>query len=153
MVTLSDVDRTIGMYPVRDGLARALFLLRSRDEIPSDHHDSAAERRLLVDQLGDLDWEVPRLLTELDLADDLYLDSISQVVMDTWSRGRVTLVGDAGYSPGAAVGSGTSLAAIGGYSWPPSWPKPEENRRRESAATSAPWLAPSTSPEKSDRPS
>ena len=115
MVTFSDVDRTIGMYPVRDGLARALFLLRSRDEIPFDHHDSAAERRLLVDQFGDLDWEVPRLLTELDLADDLYLDSISQVVMDTWSRGRVTLVGDAGYSPGAAVGGGTSLAAIGGY--------------------------------------
>jgi 2-polyprenyl-6-methoxyphenol hydroxylase-like FAD-dependent oxidoreductase len=64
---------------------------------------------------GDLGWEVPRLLAELDRAEDLYLDSISQVVMDTWTSGRVALVGDAGYSPGAAVGGGTSLAIIGAY--------------------------------------
>jgi hypothetical protein len=30
---------------------------------------------------GDLEWEVPRLLGQLDQADDLYLDSITQVVM------------------------------------------------------------------------
>ena len=35
--------------------------------------------------------------------------------MDRWSDGRVTLVGDAGYSPGPAVGGGTSLAVIGAY--------------------------------------
>jgi 2-polyprenyl-6-methoxyphenol hydroxylase-like FAD-dependent oxidoreductase len=36
-------------------------------------------------------------------------------VMDTWTRGRVTLVGDAGYSPGPAVGGGSSLAVVGAY--------------------------------------
>ena len=35
--------------------------------------------------------------------------------MDTWSRGRVTLVGDAGYCPGPAVGGSTSLAVVGAY--------------------------------------
>lgn len=35
--------------------------------------------------------------------------------MDTWSRGRVTLVGDAGYSPGPVVGGSTTLAVIGAY--------------------------------------
>jgi 2-polyprenyl-6-methoxyphenol hydroxylase-like FAD-dependent oxidoreductase len=35
--------------------------------------------------------------------------------MDTWSRGRVTLVGDAGYCPGPAVGGSTSLAVLGAY--------------------------------------
>jgi 2-polyprenyl-6-methoxyphenol hydroxylase-like FAD-dependent oxidoreductase len=58
---------------------------------------------------------VPRLLEELDNADDFYLDSISQVRMDTWTKGRVTLVGDAAYSPGPAVGGGTSLAVLGAY--------------------------------------
>jgi 2-polyprenyl-6-methoxyphenol hydroxylase-like FAD-dependent oxidoreductase len=115
MVTFTDVDRTVGMYPVPDGNARVLFLLRIRDEIPLDHHDSAGQRRLLHDKFGDLDWEVPRLLAGMDQADDLYVDSISQILMDSWSRGRVTLVGDAGYSPGAAVGGGTSLAVLGGY--------------------------------------
>jgi 2-polyprenyl-6-methoxyphenol hydroxylase-like FAD-dependent oxidoreductase len=51
----------------------------------------------------------------LENADDLYLDSISTIVMETWTRGRVTLVGDAGYSPGPAVGGGTSLAVVGAY--------------------------------------
>jgi 2-polyprenyl-6-methoxyphenol hydroxylase-like FAD-dependent oxidoreductase len=63
----------------------------------------------------DMNWEVPRLLAELENADDIYLDSISTVVMDGWNRGRVTLVGDAGYSPGPAVGGGTSLAVVGAY--------------------------------------
>ncbi|WP_443058245.1 hypothetical protein [Streptomyces sp. NBC_00820] len=35
--------------------------------------------------------------------------------MDTWSRGRVTLVGDAGYCPGPAVGGSTILAIVGAY--------------------------------------
>ncbi|WP_428834546.1 hypothetical protein [Nonomuraea maheshkhaliensis] len=35
--------------------------------------------------------------------------------MDTWSRGRVTLVGDAGYCPGPAVGGSTGLAVVGAY--------------------------------------
>ena len=60
-------------------------------------------------------WEVPRLLDEFEHADDLYLDSISQVWMDTWTRGRIALVGDAGYSPGPAVGGGLSLAVLGAY--------------------------------------
>ncbi len=35
--------------------------------------------------------------------------------MDTWTMGRVSLVGDAGYSPGPAVGGGTSIAMVGAY--------------------------------------
>lgn len=58
---------------------------------------------------------VPRLLRAADDAEDFYLDSNSQIRMETWTRGRVTLVGDAGYSPGPAVGGGTSLAAVGAY--------------------------------------
>ena len=46
---------------------------------------------------------------------DFYFDSISQIVMDSWVKGRVTLVGDAGYSPGPAVGGGTSIAMVGAY--------------------------------------
>lgn len=35
--------------------------------------------------------------------------------MDGWSRGRVSLVDDAGYCPGPAVGGSTSLAVVGAY--------------------------------------
>lgn len=105
--------RTAALYPVADGRdLRVVFLRRTPHMHDYDRHDLPAQRRLLHALYGDLDWEVPRLLTELDRAEDLYLDSISQVVMDSWTRGRVALVGDAGYSPGAAVGGGTSLAGL-----------------------------------------
>ena len=116
MLGFADVGRTAAIYPVHEtDQARALLLWRTRTPHDYDRHDLAAQRRLIHYLYGDMDWEMPRLLTGLDKADDLYLDSISTIVMDTWTRGRVTLVGDAGYSPGAAVGGGTSLAVVGAY--------------------------------------
>jgi 2-polyprenyl-6-methoxyphenol hydroxylase-like FAD-dependent oxidoreductase len=35
--------------------------------------------------------------------------------MESWTKGRIALVGDAGYSPGPAVGGGTSIAMVGSY--------------------------------------
>ena len=73
------------------------------------------QKQLLHRVYGRDGWQVPRLLAEIDAAEDFYFDSISQVVMDSWVKDRVALVGDAGYSPGPAVGGGTSIAMIGSY--------------------------------------
>ena len=116
MLGCGDVGRTAAIYPVREtGQARVIFLWRTPTLHDYDRHDVAAQRRLIRNLYGDMGWEVPRLLAELENADDLYLDSISTIVMDTWTRGRISLVGDAGYSPGPAVGGGTSLAVVGAY--------------------------------------
>jgi 2-polyprenyl-6-methoxyphenol hydroxylase-like FAD-dependent oxidoreductase len=104
------------VYPVRQtGAARAGFLFRRDEELSYDHRDIEAQKQLVREEYADDGWEVPRLLSELDNAEDFYFDSISQIVMDTWSRGRVTLVGDAGYSPGPAVGGGSSVAMVAAY--------------------------------------
>jgi 2-polyprenyl-6-methoxyphenol hydroxylase-like FAD-dependent oxidoreductase len=116
MLGYGDVDRTAAIYPVHGtDEARVLFLWRTPTQHDYDRHSVMAQRRLISALFGDMGWEVPRMLAELENADDLYLDSISTIVMDTWTRGRVTLVGDAGYSPGPAVGGGTSLAVVGAY--------------------------------------
>jgi 2-polyprenyl-6-methoxyphenol hydroxylase-like FAD-dependent oxidoreductase len=116
MVGFSAVGRTAAMYPVRDtSEARVVMLWRTPQPHDYDRHDLEAQRRLVRSMYGDLGWELPRLLAELATADDLYLDSISQILMDSWTRGRVALVGDAGYCPAPAVGGGTSLAVIGAY--------------------------------------
>ena len=52
---------------------------------------------------------------KLDRTPAFYFDSITQLRLDSWSRRRVTLVGDAGYCPGPAVGGSTSLAVLGAY--------------------------------------
>lgn len=115
-VLYNAVDRIAAMYPVRrTGEARAVFLFRRSGEPDFDHRDIGAQRRLLRAEYGSEGWEIPRLLDEMDRAEDFYLDSIGQIRLDSWSRGRVALVGDAGYAPGPAVGGGTTLAVVGAY--------------------------------------
>jgi 2-polyprenyl-6-methoxyphenol hydroxylase-like FAD-dependent oxidoreductase len=116
MVTYPRPGKLVGMYPVRQsGAARALFLFRQAEELSYDHRDVEQQKRLLRQAFAEDAWEVPRMLAELDASPDFYFDSISQIRMDTWSRGRVTLVGDAGYCPAPAVGGGTAVAVLGAY--------------------------------------
>jgi 2-polyprenyl-6-methoxyphenol hydroxylase-like FAD-dependent oxidoreductase len=105
------------VYPTAvAGRSRALFLARTATEIPYDRRDPAVPKQILKDLVGAaLGPRAGEVLAHADAAGDFYFDDISQIRMDSWSRGPVTLVGDAGYGPGAAVGGGTSLAAAGAY--------------------------------------
>ena len=108
--------RLAAIYPVHGTTtARGGFLFRRSTEYGVDHRDIEGQKQLLHNIYGRDGWQVPRLLAEMDAATDFYFDSISQIVMDSWVKGRVTLVGDAGYSPGPAVGGGTSIAMVGAY--------------------------------------
>ena len=117
MVVWNAPGRLAAIYPVHgddDGQGR-LPVPPQRGVRRSITATSTGRSRLLHHIYGADGWQVPRLLAEMDAADDFYFDSISQIVMDSWTRGRVTLVGDAGYSPGPAVGGGTSIAMVGAY--------------------------------------
>jgi 2-polyprenyl-6-methoxyphenol hydroxylase-like FAD-dependent oxidoreductase len=83
--------------------------------IAYDRRDTAAQRALVARHFGDVGWEVPRLLRAMDAASDFFFDSMGQVHLERWSRGRVALVGDAGYCPTPLTGLGTSLALVGAY--------------------------------------
>lgn len=72
----------------------------------------ALVRKLMSDKMV---WEIPRLLDEMDNAKDFYFDSASQIKMPTWSKGRVSLVGDAAAGPTAFTGQGTSAAMVMSY--------------------------------------
>src|SRR4030081_3271381 len=84
--------------------ARAVFLLRTPQPLEYHHRDVARQKQLLKEHFADMGWEIPQLLAQLDDTPAFYFDSVTQLRLDTWSRGRVTLVGDAGYCPGPAVG-------------------------------------------------
>jgi 2-polyprenyl-6-methoxyphenol hydroxylase-like FAD-dependent oxidoreductase len=58
-------------------------------------------------------WEAPRLLDKMAQASDFHFGSTCQVELDCWSRGRIALVGDAGYCAAPTSGMGTSQALIG----------------------------------------
>jgi len=94
------------------GKADAVFMFRS-PELAYDYQDPDQQKKLLIDAYAGEGWQVPALLAAVRAADDLYFDSVNQVHMPTWSRGRVTLVGDAGYCASPLAGMGTTLAMVG----------------------------------------
>ncbi|KAE9993721.1 hypothetical protein EG327_003731 [Venturia inaequalis] len=51
----------------------------------------------------------------MDSDDDFTMQEIAQVKMDTWSKGRVALLGDAAFCPSPISGMGTTLAIVGAY--------------------------------------
>jgi 2-polyprenyl-6-methoxyphenol hydroxylase-like FAD-dependent oxidoreductase len=75
----------------------------------------AAQQELLDGRFAGAGWEVPRLLDAMWSATDFYFDSVGQVRLEDWSRGRVVLLGDAGYCPSPLTGMGTSLSLVGAY--------------------------------------
>jgi 2-polyprenyl-6-methoxyphenol hydroxylase-like FAD-dependent oxidoreductase len=95
--------------------ARAVFLFRSKEELPYEHRDLLRQKELLRKAFAGMHPQVDRWLEEIDRTPAFYFDAISQLSLDRWSRRRVTLVGDAGYCPGPAVGGSTSLAVLGAY--------------------------------------
>ncbi|MGI4764444.1 MAG: FAD-dependent monooxygenase [Janthinobacterium lividum] len=82
-------------------------------EIAYDHRDKAQQKRLVRERFEGLGWRTPELLAELDAEGDFYFDRICQIRMPAWSKGRVALVGDAGYCPSPFAGMGGSMAIVG----------------------------------------
>lgn len=108
--------RMAGFYGAQHlGDARAGFFLRAERPFDIHHRDTERQKDLLRERFAGMHPQVDGWLAELDGAPTFYFDSITQLRLDTWSKGRVTLVGDAGYCPGPAVGGSTSLAVLGAY--------------------------------------
>jgi 2-polyprenyl-6-methoxyphenol hydroxylase-like FAD-dependent oxidoreductase len=89
------------------------FGFRTDGEIDYDYRDRAQQRRLIHERFDKLGWKVPAMLAAASGDDDFYFDRINQIRMQSWSRGRVTLVGDAGYCVSPLAGFGGSMAIIG----------------------------------------
>lgn len=116
MVGHVGVGRFAGIYTA-DHLddARVVFLFRHKDELDYDYRDVLRQKELLRGAFAGMHDQVDDWLEEIERTATFYFDSITQLRTDRWSRRRVTLVGDAGYCPGPAVGGSTSLAVLGAY--------------------------------------
>jgi 2-polyprenyl-6-methoxyphenol hydroxylase-like FAD-dependent oxidoreductase len=104
-----------GIYSARDNTELRVNLGFESGPLDYDRRDVDAQRGLLQERLGGVGWETPRLLAAMWRATDFYFDAMAQIRMDSWSTGRVTLLGDAGYCPSPLSGQGTSLALVGAY--------------------------------------
>lgn len=106
--------RSATLYAVRDQPVTALFSFAGPTPTLG-HRDTEGQLGLVEHVFGGIGWRVPDLLVRMRRAEDFYFDTVSQIRMPSWTRGRVGLVGDAAFAPSFRSGQGTSIAAVGAY--------------------------------------
>jgi 2-polyprenyl-6-methoxyphenol hydroxylase-like FAD-dependent oxidoreductase len=104
-----------GVYSVRNNTeARAMVGFMETD-LRIDYRDTEAQFAEVERRMAGDGWVRPQLLEYMRTAPDFYFDEMAQIKMDRWSKGRVALVGDAGYCCSPLSGQGTSVALLGAY--------------------------------------
>jgi 2-polyprenyl-6-methoxyphenol hydroxylase-like FAD-dependent oxidoreductase len=93
--------------------ADIILVFSSEPEIPYDYRDEEQKRNILMSRFSGVGWRTQELLKEVKRSENLYFDKLSQIKTPSWTKGRVALVGDAGYCASPAAGMGGSLAIDG----------------------------------------
>jgi 2-polyprenyl-6-methoxyphenol hydroxylase-like FAD-dependent oxidoreductase len=110
-----DAGRTAALQGIDpDKPARASLFL-SDPRVVFDYRDTDGNKRLFGQRYAGMGWEVPHILDGLAAAPEVYFDSIAQVHLDSYARGRVCLTGDAAWCASPRSGMGTTLALVGSY--------------------------------------
>lgn len=117
-VMYTEVGQQVGRFAMCGDRTMFLFIFADQ-ELDRTVGDIQAQRALLRMRFGKSGWECPQILDALDAANELYFDRVSQVRMSaqagSWTRGRVTLVGDAAFCVSLLAGQGSALAMVAAY--------------------------------------
>jgi 2-polyprenyl-6-methoxyphenol hydroxylase-like FAD-dependent oxidoreductase len=107
--------RMLGRFALHGDRTLFLFVFAADPSSASVTLDLPAQKAALRAQFGAAGWECRRVLNELDRAEDVYFDRVSQIRMDQWSRGRVAVIGDAAFCVSLMAGQGSALAMLAAY--------------------------------------
>jgi len=113
----TEIGQQVGRFTMRDN--RTLFLFTFADDHPEIPDSIENQKQDLHKRFGNSGWECPHILHSIDGSRDFYFDRVSQIRMPQneglWTRGRVSLVGDAASCVSLLAGQGTALAMIAAY--------------------------------------
>jgi 2-polyprenyl-6-methoxyphenol hydroxylase-like FAD-dependent oxidoreductase len=107
--------KQVAIYSNKENQTTTFFIFTSPQKLSVDHHDTEQQKQILIANFENAGWKCPQLLSAIDTTTDFYFDSVSQVKMDAWFKGRIALVGDACYCPSLLSGKGSTLAMVGAY--------------------------------------
>ena len=108
-------NKQVAVYTINKGKTASFFIFTSSEKINYDHNDIEKQKQILKNEFMNAGWKCSDLLAKIDSTTDFYFDSISQIKMEKWSKGRVSLVGDACDCPSLLSGKGSTLAMVGAY--------------------------------------
>jgi 2-polyprenyl-6-methoxyphenol hydroxylase-like FAD-dependent oxidoreductase len=107
--------RQISRYALRENRT-AFLLVFARERKLAGHPQKTDVVKILSETFARDRWtELPEVMRRLGACGDLYFDSVSQIRMPGWSKGRTVLVGDAAYCPSLLAGEGAAFAMAGAY--------------------------------------
>src|SRR5260370_4778352 len=101
------------IYSTRQNSEAKVMFYFAAPQLQYDCHDTGEQKKILAKVFDGEGGEVPRLLKAMDDTPEFYFASISKIHMESWSKWRVVLVGDAGYCPSPRSGEGTNLPLVG----------------------------------------
>ncbi len=111
--TLTVPGQQVAIYPIREGRLAAFFVHSAQAPARSTSREAALHE--LRERYGNMGWILPALLREAGSVPELYFDDVSQIEMQSWSSGRVVLVGDACQCVSLLAGQGASMAMAAAY--------------------------------------
>lgn len=114
-IALDAGDRSCLIYTVRDNSELRICFTFPATLADEARGDVSAQKRLVANRARPFGWKIPALLDSMSTAADFYFGVMAQIKMTNWTKGRIALIGDAGYCPSPFSGQGTSLAIIGAY--------------------------------------
>lgn len=118
-VMYTEVGQQVGRFALRGDRTMFLFVFADPEIGGAATGDVQVQKALLRKRFGNSGWEYPQILNAVDAANELYFDRVSQVRMGaspgSWTRSRVTLVGDSAFCVSLLAGQGSALAMVAAY--------------------------------------
>ncbi|GAA2600441.1 FAD-dependent monooxygenase [Winogradskya consettensis] len=96
---------------------QAYFVLREQSAEASAVHREPVERQkeFWAGRFRNAGWQTQRFIEGMQTTESFYSQEVLQVRTDTWSQGRVVLVGDAAHCASPYSGMGISGGLVGAY--------------------------------------
>ena len=114
-VTYGEPGRQIWRITVDEDTTVFMLVFAESDPHAAPVHDASRQKEVLTRLYSGGGWETDEMLHALQASTDLYFDRVSQIVMPSWTKGRVALIGDACACPSLLAGEGSAMAMAEAY--------------------------------------
>ncbi len=114
-VTYGEPGRQIWRITLDEDSTVFMLVFADPDPHAAPIYDSSGQKEILIRLYSGGGWETEEMLHALQASTDLYFDRVSQIVMPSWTKGRIALIGDACACPSLLAGEGSAMAMAEAY--------------------------------------